>query len=477
VRKSAWRLLAAASFVAALSLLVGCGGEVSDAPGASVPLAGTVQVAPFTISGVTLATTAAGDRFDAANLAARIQRSDRTSAEVDISVSGDGTTLALGEATVTPSDSGELGAQAPTQADVRVLATVQATTPGTIDGVTLAARDAGDTLDIAGAQARVERADGSSAEVELSINADHTEVTLGSFTVEPTPGSLWYWVLNRLVIDGPVTVTDGSTGSSTEIGSLAFSFGVGEDGEPVVPATVQACIPTLGIASDRRVVCEGLTPESDYVWVSITDSAGGLTYSRAYLPDDTGQAVVPDTLGQFTADLLSGPNSHLEMCFGNTWKRTPPPILWPPTADGGGPGEGPTKLNVLVVSGPLQVLNGATQSRTELGQLRLGFEVLADGTVVAPSTFAFEVPTRGLARDRALRLTGLQPRDFCQTRVGDNSGRVTRSPLLRARADGDLIIRDAWTGKPASGLSGPDSSLTLFLARTDADHDGWPDRF
>ncbi len=477
MKRAVVRLSVAATMVAAMGLLAGCGGDGGPDTGASVPLAGTIQVGPFTINGVTLATTVAGDRLQAGDLSARIERGDGTSAEVDVTLSADGTTLTLGEASVTPSDAGDLGAQSPGQADVRVLATVEATAAGRIDGVTLVARDPQDSFDLGSATAHVERADGTSADVPLAINADHTEVTLGGFSVEPSPGTYWYWVLNRLVIDGPVWVIDGATDTRTQIGSLAFSFGVDRQDRTVVPSTVRACIPTLGVASDRRVVCEGLTPDSDYVWVAITDNGGGVTYSKAYMSDDTGQAVVPDTLGQFTADRISGPDSHIEMCFGNTDRRTPPPVYWPPVPDTGGPGGGGTGLNVLAITGPVQVRNGSAGTQTELGRLRLGFEVLTDGTVVAPATFAFQVPTRDLARDRSLRLTGLQAHDFAQTRVVDGSGLTTRSVLVRADANGDLVIPDAWTGKSAAALSGAASSLSLFIGRTDGDGDGKPDWF
>ena len=476
MNKAVWHLAVAAALVAALSLLVGCGDGDGTAAGVSVPLLGTVEVAPFTVAGVTLATTTAGDRFEAASLTARVERGDGTGADVDVALSLDGATLTLGEASVTPSDTGDLGAQAPTQADVRVVATVGATTAGQISGVMLVARDPQDTFDLGAATAHVERADGSREDVTLSMNPDHTEVTLGSFTVEPPPATSWYWVLNRLVIDGPVWVTDGPTGTRTQIGSLAFSFGVDQHDEVVVPTALHACIPTLGVASDRRVVCEGLEPDSDYVWAAITDNEGGVTYSKAYMADDTGQAVIPDTLGLFTADRLSGPKSHIEMCFANTDRRTPPPVVWPPVPDGGGPGEGRTRLNLLVINGPLQVRSGAG-THTQLGRLRLGFEVLSDGTVVAPATFAFEVPTQGRARDRSLRLTGLQAQDFCQTRILDANGLPARSLLMRARANGDLVIPDAWAGRSATDLSGVASSLSLFIARTDGDRDGMPDWF
>jgi len=464
----------ATALVVALCVLIGCGDQGANAPGVEAPVQGTVQVGPSTVNSVVLATTAAGDWFEDSGATATMERADGTTEDVEVTVSADGTTLTLGQATVTPPLDG--GAQAPTQADVRVVARVQSTTPGAIDSVTLTTRDPGDTLDIAGATAHVERADGSSEPVNLTINGDGTEVTLGPFTVEPTPGWRWYWILNRLVIEGPVSVEDGPTGTSTTIGSLAFSFGVDKRDHVVVPEALRACIPTIGVASDRRVVVEGLTPDHDYTWASITDNSGGVTYSKAYMADDAGQAVIPDTLGQFTADRLSGPNSHIEMSFGSTYKRTPPPIYWPPVYDGAGPGGGRSGLNILSV-GPLRIAHAMAGGRTEIGRLRLGFEALDDGTVVAPATFSFSVPIRGLARDQSVAITGLQQGDFCQSRFVDNSGGVVRSPIVRVDSGGGALIRDAQGGLPASAYSGPDSSISLFFARTDANGDGKPDWF
>jgi len=475
LRTATLRLSLAAALVAALCFLVGCGDEGANAPGTDAPLQGTIQVGPSAINSVTLATTAVGDVFEAAGATATMERADGTTEDVNLTLSADGMTLTLGQAAVTPPL--DLGAQAPTQADVRVVARVESTKSGVIDSVTLTARDPGDTLDITGAKAHVERPDGNYEAVDLTINGDGTEVTLGPFTVEPTPSWRWFWILNRLVIEGPVRVQDGPTGSTTEIGSLAFSFGVDKADHVVVPEAVRACIPTIGVASDRRVVVEGLTPDHDYTWAAITDNSGGVTYSKAYMADDTGQAVIPDTLGQFTADRLSGPNSHVEMCFGSTYKRTPPPVYWPPVYDGAGPGGGGRSgLNILSI-GPLTVAHAMAGGRTEIGRLRLGFEALDDGTVVAPATFAFNVPLRGLARDQSVRITGLQPGDFCQSRFVDNSGRVARSPTIRADSGGGALIRDAQGGLPASAYSGPDSRISLFFARTDANGDGKPDWF
>jgi len=475
LRTAILRLSLAAALVVALSFLAGCGDEGANAPGVDAPIQGTVQVAPFAIDSVTLATTAVGDRFEADGATAVMERADGTSEDVDLTLSADGTTLTLGQAGLTAPLDG--GVQAPTQADVRVVAKVQATKPGSIDSVSLTARDPGDTLDITGAVAHAEHPDGSTIPVNMAINADHTEVTLGPFTVEPTNEGYWFWWLNRLIIEGPVSVQDGATGSTTVIGSLTFAFGVDKADKVVVPTAVRACIPTIGVASDRRVVAEGLTPDIDYVWARITDNSGGVTFSKAYMADDAGQAVIPDTLGQFTADRLSGPNSHIEICFGNTYKRTPPPVYWPPVCDGAGPGGGDRGgLNILSI-GPLSVAYAMAGGRTEIGRLRLGFEALDDGTVVAPATFALNLPIRGLARDQSVRMTGLQPGDFCQSRFVDNSGQVIRSPTVRADSGGGAIIREAQGGLPASAFSGPDSRISLFFARTDADGDGKPDWF
>jgi hypothetical protein len=470
------RLALATALLWAILTLVGCGGEDGPA-GASVPVTGTVVTAPFSLESVSLTTSGPRDWFEADRATARIERADGTSADVDLSVSGDGRTLTLGPAAVTASSGSEGSGQAPTQADVRVLATIQADTPGRIDGISLVARDAQDTFDITGARAYVDQADGGTADVALDINADGTEVTLGSFPVEPPAGPGRYWKLNHLTIQGPVWVTDGATDTRTQIGSLGFTFGAYDGDGVIAPTTVRACIPTLGVASDRRVVCEGLDP-TDYVWVAIEDIDGGVTYSRAYFPDENGQAVVPDTLGQFTAERISGPNSGIEVCFANTERYAPPPVAWPPVPDNGGPGgENGSRLNVLVIGGPLRVFHGGTERRTELGHLRLGVEVLDDGSVVAPATFALQVPVTGVASDPSIDLTGLQAGDFVQTRLLDRSGIATRSALVRAAADGRALVPDAWAGKLASALSGPAAGLSLFIARTDTDGDGHPDAF
>jgi hypothetical protein len=475
LKTAALRLSLAAALVVTLVVMAGCGEEGANAPGIDAPLQGTIQVGPSAVNSMTLATTVAGDRFETTGATATMERADGTTEDVSLTPNADGTVLTLGQAAVTAPLDG--GTQAPTQADVRVVARVQSTAPGSIDGVTLTTRDPGDTLDITGAKAHVERPDGSTEDVSLTINGDGTEVTLGSFSVQPTPGGIWYWRLNRLVIEGPVSAKDGPTGSSTVIGSLTFSFGVDKADHVVVPEAVRACIPTIGVASDQRVVVEGLTPDHDYVWAAITDNQGGVTYSKAYMADQSGQAIIPDTLGQFTADRLSGPNSHIEMCFGSTYKRTPPPIYWPPVYDGAGPGGGDRSgLNVLSI-GPLSVAHAMAGGRTEIGRLRLGFEALDDGTVVAPATFAFSIPIKGLARDQSVRITGLQQGDFCQSRFVDTSGRVVRSPTIRADSGGAAVIREAHGGLPASAYSGPDSRISLFFARTDADGDGKPDWF
>lgn len=459
-------------------LVTGCGDDGSPPPGVDVPIQGTVVTGPFSVESVTLSTSVSGDRFEADALTASIQRADGTTAPVDASLSAEGTTITVGRATLAlPSDTANT-AQSPSQADVRVVATVDAVASGNIAGVTLATRDPGDTLDIGGAKARVERADGTSDPIEMSINAECTEVRLGSFSLQPTPLRLWYWVLNRVVIDGPVSVTDGPTGTTTQIGSLAFSFGMAKDGTIVAPKVVRACIPTLGVASDRRVVVEGLTHQRDYVWASITDISGAVTFSKAYMADEAGKAIIPDTPGQFTAERLSGPKTHIEICFGNTYRRAPRPVPWPPVYDTVGPGEGDrTRLNVLVLKGPLGIKHGATGTLTQIGFLRLGFEVLPDGTVVAPESLAFRIPTRGMCRMETVLARGLQPGDFVQTRLVDNSGRVIRSPLQRATSAGTASVRNALGRLPASALSGPESSLSLFFARTDADGNGKPDWF
>ncbi|MBM3500586.1 MAG: hypothetical protein FJX74_18170, partial [Armatimonadetes bacterium] len=279
-------VLAVTCSLGAFPLLSGCG-DGGAGPAAFVPVAATVETAAFSLERITL-TAGAGDRLEAGGVTAWIERPDGSRDDVDVSPSGDGRSLTLGRAAVTVSEAGETRGQAAPQADVRVLATVEANTRGQIDGITLAALDPLDTFDITGAHAHVWQPDGATAPVAMDVSADATEVTLGSFPVEPPPGTGAYWRLNRLVITGPVWVIDGATDSRTQIGALGFSFGVNDNDEVVAPTTVQACIPTLGAASDRRVVCEGLDP-TDYVWVAIADAYGGLTHSRAYLPDANGR--------------------------------------------------------------------------------------------------------------------------------------------------------------------------------------------
>jgi hypothetical protein len=476
LRKAALCPTAAATVVATLSLLAGCGDGSGNAPGADIPLQAAIQVSPLAVESVALTATETGDHFTVDGATAHIQRPSGSTDDVTLDLSSDGRTLTLGRATVEASIIGDAGLQA--QADVRVVAEVSQGASGEIGGVTLRTRDTGDTLDVAGAKAYVERPDGSSDAVDMEISADGTEVKLGAFNLAPTPGTLWYWRLNRLVIEGPVHVQDGPTGSRTEIGSLAFSFGAYRGDKIVAPSTIRASIPTIGVALDRRVVVEGLTGGDGYTWAAITDNSGGVTYSKAYMADDTGQAIIPDTLGQFTAERLSGPDSHIEMCFGDTYKRTPPPILWPPIYDVKGPGDGGRPgLNVLAVDGPIGLYGGAMGATAELGKLRLAFEVLSDGTVVLPATISFSLPTRGVARSQSVEMTGLAAGDFVQTKLVDNSNRVVRSAIVQAAAGSDTTVADAQGGMLGSDLSGSGSSFTLFFARTDLDGDGKPDLF
>ncbi len=204
-------------------------------------------------------------------------------------------------------------------ADVAVEATITTNTASldfanAITGVVVRTTQAGDTIDITGATARIERADGTDDPVALNINTARTRVTLGQATVTPSAT-----LLNKLVIDGPVSVTDGATGTTTEIGVLEFAFEVLAGGVVVSPTTLDVNIPTRGAARNQRVTCRGLSfNPRDYVKTIIIDDGGGRTESAVHGADSNGVAIIRDAQGNLTARVLSGPDSRISMLFGRT---------------------------------------------------------------------------------------------------------------------------------------------------------------
>jgi len=463
-----------------VAVLVGCGTDGSG-PGADVLLRAHIRAdQPGRIDQVTVATLTPGDTINIAGATAEVRRPDGSSDPVTLNLSDDGSTLTLGPATVVPSPHDAAAREGPRaepgHADVLVLATIDAATPGEVTGVTVETVEAGDHLDITGATARIERANGTSDPVSLTINETGTAVTMGRATVAPYRSDYHYWYLDTVVIEGPVRVTDGPTGRTTVVGSLAFSFGVEPDGTVVGARTIHASIPTLGTAEDRRVVVDGMEPERAYVWTVITDKDGGVLYSRPYVANESGQAVIPDSQGQITAEILSGPASRIEMCLAS-WPRWPPPPVAGP-GDGGGPGAGvPTRLDSLVINGPLRLKDGRTATWTQLGRLAFGFEVLDDGTVVAPEGIKWGIPTRGAGQHSTVVVRGLQPGDFAETAIEDASSRMAESRIYTADAAGLIEITDAFRGVRVGKLSGRHSSFAVFFARTDSNGDGLPDCF
>lgn len=211
------------------------------------------------------------------------------------------------------------GGDGGTAADVAVQATITTNTASVdramaITGVIVRTTAAGDTIDITGATARIERADGTSDPVALNINTTATRVSLGQATVVPSAT-----LLNKLVIDGPVGVTDGGTGTTTEIGTLEFAFEVLAGGVVVAPDTIDVNIPTRGAAKNQRVTCRGLSfSPRDYVKTVIIDNGGGRTESAVHGANSSGVAVLRDAQGNISARVLSGPNSRISMMFGRT---------------------------------------------------------------------------------------------------------------------------------------------------------------
>ncbi|MGQ9732424.1 MAG: hypothetical protein ACUVX8_14280 [Candidatus Zipacnadales bacterium] len=206
------------------------------------------------------------------------------------------------------------------QADVAIQATVTAhsaevpATPNVIDSVIVTTTDAGDTIDIANASARIERADGTSTNVPLHINATNTQVTMGSATVSPSATEF-----NTLVIRGPIRFIDGNSGTATTIGRVEFKFEVLANGEIVSPETLSVHIPTSGAATDRRIRCTGLSADPpDYVKTIILDNQGGITESAVHAANAQGNVVIHDAQGSITAEVLSGNNSRISALFART---------------------------------------------------------------------------------------------------------------------------------------------------------------
>jgi hypothetical protein len=461
--------------------LFGCGGGSSPLPVGQVefPLQASVKTAPFTLREIALEAAWPGDHFEAAGATARIQRPDGTSEALSLDANADGSKLTLGEATVVPSGTTDRISQGTVSADVRLIAEI-VTAPNEITSVTLRTRDAGDTLDITGARAHIHRPDNTDERVDMVTNADQTQVTLGP--CRPATTSSWWE--NDLCITGPVAVRDGATGSATEIGAVDFSFDLRPDGHVAIPSTIRVSIPTIGTADDRRVVMEGLAPDRDLVWVAVGEESGAWLCSKLYQADGSGQVIITDTMARVTADRLSGPRSSVWLDFADPDAPMPPPSPRPPIGPPAPPGPGGgdangegSNLNVVVVSGPLWLVNGKTGARAQIGRIKFGFEVLADGSVVAPKTLSVSVPVSGTSRTTAVYATGLKQGDFVKTRVVENSGSAIVSPVRQADYTGTVTVHGALRGVNARRLSGPHSSLAFLFARTDADGDGEPDLF
>jgi hypothetical protein len=220
---------------------------------------------------------------------------------------------ALGAGLVSLAGCGGGGAGPLPSADVPLLATIT-TTADLINSVVVTTRVAGDEIDIAGATARVDRADGTSAAVTLTANAAGSQITLGQATVTSSTAQF-----NTLLINGPIRFTDGATNTTTVIGRLEFQFEVLADGTVVSPATVTVSIPTQGAAADRRVMFTGLSANPrDYVKTTIRDNGGGFTESSVHGADAQGRATLRDAQGSITAAVLSGNNSRITIMFART---------------------------------------------------------------------------------------------------------------------------------------------------------------
>ena len=101
------------AFVAAIACgvaagLCGCGASHEPLPDGRIqfPVAVTVEVAPNTLHQIEVLAAWPGNTFRAAGATATIERPDGSSGAMPFSVSGDRTTLTIGEAAVVPSASG-----------------------------------------------------------------------------------------------------------------------------------------------------------------------------------------------------------------------------------------------------------------------------------------------------------------------------------------------------------------------------------
>ncbi|MGQ9730074.1 MAG: hypothetical protein ACUVX8_02260 [Candidatus Zipacnadales bacterium] len=454
-------------FVAVLAvLLAGCGGNDGGPAdqGQAIPLQTTFSTAPFTVDRVTLTSAAIGERLITDTPTARIERPDGSSSPVEVVVDSRTGALTVGRVDLVASPGVEETHEAPSQADVRVLATVMRGGPGEIAGVSVKTIDVGDKFDISNAEAHVHCADGTSQKVQLDINATGTEVTLGAFTVTPPkPNTSRYWRLNTVTIDGPIFVRDGATGSTTQIGELLFSFGMEADGDIIAPESIQASIPTIGAPNDPRVIVDGLRPYRDYVWIAVTEQTGAQNYSATHMADENGRAIIPDTGELIAAERLSGPNSVLEMCFASTWRWVYEPVTPPYRADGPIPNW--AALNMLVLNGPFRITSSVTGRTVEFTRLRLGFHVMADGSVIAPQRIDWALPANDVALNRPVRIIGLQAGDMAQLRVITSTGRESLSHAVSADRSGMARLQDGFSNFTATDFSGSGTTIAFFFAR------------
>ncbi|MBM3474231.1 MAG: hypothetical protein FJX75_13260 [Armatimonadetes bacterium] len=137
------------------------------------------------------------------------------------------------------------------------------------------------------------------------------------------------------------------------------------------------------------------------------------------------------------------------------------------------------QFNTLVIVGPIRFTTGTTGTTCVIGRLEFRFEVLADGTVIRPTSIRANIPTRGAAIDRRITFTGLSfnPRDYTRTIILDKNGGRTESSIHGADAQGRATLQDAQGNVTAEVLSGNASRITILFARTDADVNGVPDLF
>ncbi|HJN18999.1 MAG TPA: hypothetical protein QGH10_26100, partial [Armatimonadota bacterium] len=137
-------------------------------------------------------------------------------------------------------------------------------------------------------------------------------ITLGQALCTPSATKA-----NKLVILGPVSVTDSATNETTILGRLEFWFECLADGTVVSPATITVDIPVRGAAANQRIVMTGLDGGA-MVKAVIVDNIGGRNESAVAAANSSGNATITDGQGAVTAASLSGNNSRVQLMFGQT---------------------------------------------------------------------------------------------------------------------------------------------------------------